>query len=35
MMDDKYSKITDSLDLINLTTKSLNNVKFEYEKIFE
>jgi len=35
MMDDKYSKITDSLDSINTTTKSMNQTKFEYEKIFE
>lgn len=35
MMDDKYEKITMCLEDINITTKSMNQTKFEYEKIFE
>jgi len=35
MMDDKYEKITMYLEDINITTKSMNQTKFEYEKIFE
>lgn len=35
MMDDKYDKITMCLEDINITTKSMNQTKFEYEKIFE